>query len=56
MASGPIGSSSLLEKVIKLIEQRDFWIGKINEKLPDVHEKSFSQFEYLFNIIEQQSS
>ena len=49
-------TKEVIEKVIKLIEQKELWIEKIQETLPDVHKKSFSQFEYLFNIIETQSS
>ena len=49
-------TKEVIEKVIKLIEQREFWVEKINGKLPDVYKQSFSQFEYLFNIIELQSS
>lgn len=49
-------TKEVIEKVIKLIEQKELWIEKIQETLPDVHKKSFSQFEYLFNLIETQSS
>ena len=49
-------TKEVIEKVVKLIEQKEFWVSKINKILPDVHKKSFSQFEYLFNLIELQSS
>ena len=45
-------TEEVIEKVIELIDQQDFWIEKIHEKLPDVHKKSFSQFEFLFNLLE----
>lgn len=50
------GVKEITLKVNKLIEQHDLWVKKIHEKLPGVHKKSFSQFEYLFKILESQSN